>query len=103
MIKPQWCRLEKNHEFLLGSYAVVSNFEVQVFFLDDVKKQLSCYPKEFVFELSCLFISQNMHQGYPTETLVRFLKAREWHVNKAQKMVVLSAAIFLFIFHIDGS
>jgi len=38
MIKPQWCRLEKNHEFLLGSYAVVSNFEVQVFFLDDVKK-----------------------------------------------------------------
>jgi len=29
-----------------------------------------------------------MHQGYPTETLVRFLKAREWHVNKAQKMLV---------------
>ncbi|OEL30509.1 hypothetical protein BAE44_0008466 [Dichanthelium oligosanthes] len=29
---------------------------------------------------------ENVHQGYPTETLVRFLKAREWHVNKAQKM-----------------
>ncbi|CAK7324487.1 unnamed protein product [Dovyalis caffra] len=29
---------------------------------------------------------QNMHQGYPTETLVRFLKARDWNVAKAHKM-----------------
>lgn len=28
-----------------------------------------------------------MHQGYPTETLVRFLKARDWNVSKAHKMV----------------
>jgi hypothetical protein len=28
-----------------------------------------------------------MHQGYPTETLVRFLKARDWNVAKAHKMV----------------
>jgi hypothetical protein len=28
-----------------------------------------------------------MHQGYPKETLVRFLKAREWNVAKAHKMV----------------
>uniref|UniRef100_A0A804R6G4 CRAL/TRIO N-terminal domain-containing protein n=1 Tax=Zea mays TaxID=4577 RepID=A0A804R6G4_MAIZE len=29
-----------------------------------------------------------MHQGYPKETLVRFLKAREWNVAKAHKMIV---------------
>ncbi|KAK1317277.1 hypothetical protein QJS10_CPA05g02015 [Acorus calamus] len=29
---------------------------------------------------------QNMHQGYPNETLLRFLKAREWNVPKAHKM-----------------
>ncbi|GJN38787.1 hypothetical protein PR202_gb27858 [Eleusine coracana subsp. coracana] len=27
-------------------------------------------------------------EGYPTETLVRFLKAREWNVNKAQRMLI---------------
>ncbi|KAJ1441224.1 CRAL/TRIO, N-terminal domain [Sesbania bispinosa] len=31
---------------------------------------------------------QNMHQGYPTETLVRFLKARDWNVAKAHKMLI---------------
>ncbi|GAB4845914.1 hypothetical protein Ancab_024920 [Ancistrocladus abbreviatus] len=31
---------------------------------------------------------KNMHQGHPTETLVRFLKAREWNVDKAHKMLV---------------
>ncbi|BAT88477.1 uncharacterized protein HKW66_Vig0078330 [Vigna angularis] len=30
---------------------------------------------------------QNMHQGYPAETLIRFLKARDWHVAKAHKML----------------
>jgi hypothetical protein len=34
-----------------------------------------------------IFFFQNMHQGYPKETLVRFLKAREWNVSKAHKMV----------------
>ncbi|PPD96772.1 hypothetical protein GOBAR_DD06178 [Gossypium barbadense] len=29
---------------------------------------------------------QNMHHGYPTEPLVRFLKARDWNVQKAHKM-----------------
>jgi hypothetical protein len=29
-----------------------------------------------------------VHQGYPTDTLVRFLKAREWHVSKACDMLV---------------
>ncbi|MBA0733853.1 hypothetical protein Gogos_017825, partial [Gossypium gossypioides] len=31
---------------------------------------------------------QNMHQGYPTEALVRFLKARDWNVQKAHKMLI---------------
>ncbi|XP_054800262.1 phosphatidylinositol/phosphatidylcholine transfer protein SFH2-like isoform X1 [Prosopis cineraria] len=31
---------------------------------------------------------QNVHQGYITETLVRFLKARDWNVSKAHKMLV---------------
>ncbi|KAH7546951.1 hypothetical protein FEM48_Zijuj01G0255500 [Ziziphus jujuba var. spinosa] len=30
----------------------------------------------------------NMHQGYPNETLVRFLKARDWNVGKAHKMLI---------------
>ncbi|MBA0792321.1 hypothetical protein Gohar_016830, partial [Gossypium harknessii] len=29
-----------------------------------------------------------MHQGYPTEALVRFLKARDWNVQKAHKMLI---------------
>ncbi|KAJ1428636.1 CRAL/TRIO, N-terminal domain [Sesbania bispinosa] len=31
---------------------------------------------------------QNVHQGYITETLMRFLKAREWNTSKAHKMLV---------------
>ncbi|KAG6695618.1 hypothetical protein I3842_09G106800 [Carya illinoinensis] len=31
---------------------------------------------------------QNVHQGYLVETLVRFLKAREWNVAKTHKMLV---------------
>lgn len=31
---------------------------------------------------------QNIHQGYITESLVRFLKARDWNVPKAHKMLV---------------
>ncbi|XWS51719.1 hypothetical protein CRYUN_Cryun11dG0007700 [Craigia yunnanensis] len=31
---------------------------------------------------------QNMHHGYPTKTLVRFLKAREWNVQKAHKLLI---------------
>jgi hypothetical protein len=54
---------------------------------------------DYLFNLNCNFLSdsgticaclrlfQNMHQGYPKETLVRFLKAREWNVPKAHKMV----------------
>ncbi|KAL6954514.1 hypothetical protein U1Q18_008727 [Sarracenia purpurea var. burkii] len=31
---------------------------------------------------------QNIHQGYPAETLFRFLKAREGNITKAHKMLV---------------
>ncbi|KAK7320297.1 hypothetical protein VNO77_29641 [Canavalia gladiata] len=31
---------------------------------------------------------QNMHHGYPTETLVRFLKARDGNVAKAHQMLI---------------
>jgi hypothetical protein len=31
---------------------------------------------------------QNIHQGYPNETLVRFLKARDGNISKAHKMLV---------------
>ncbi|KAL0915500.1 hypothetical protein M5K25_015923 [Dendrobium thyrsiflorum] len=31
---------------------------------------------------------QNMHQGYPSDAIVRFLKAREWNVPKAHKMLM---------------
>ncbi|XP_077222582.1 phosphatidylinositol/phosphatidylcholine transfer protein SFH9-like [Tasmannia lanceolata] len=31
---------------------------------------------------------KNMHQGFPIETLVRFLKARDWNVAKAHQMLV---------------
>lgn len=31
---------------------------------------------------------KNVHQGNPTDTLVRFLKARDWNVSKAHKMLV---------------
>ncbi|KAM0942576.1 putative CRAL-TRIO lipid binding domain, CRAL/TRIO domain, CRAL/TRIO domain superfamily [Dioscorea sansibarensis] len=31
---------------------------------------------------------QILHQGYPSETLVRFLRAREWSVPKAHKMLI---------------
>ncbi|GMJ05008.1 hypothetical protein like AT1G55840 [Hibiscus trionum] len=31
---------------------------------------------------------RNMHHGYPTETLTRFLKARDWNVQKAHKMLI---------------
>ncbi|GJM90535.1 hypothetical protein PR202_ga06822 [Eleusine coracana subsp. coracana] len=52
---------------------------------EDAVKQLSLLMEQDLTK-SCLF--QNMHQGYLKETLVRFLKAREWNVSKAHKMIL---------------
>lgn len=52
----------------------------------DAIKQLRALVEEVDEPLKNTF--QNMHQGYPTETLARFLKARDWNVDKAHKMVV---------------
>ncbi|PKA55840.1 Patellin-6 [Apostasia shenzhenica] len=49
-------------------------------------KQLSALMEQVDEQQRSTF--QNMHQGYPTETLVRFLKAREWNVQKAHKMLM---------------
>ncbi|KAL9320714.1 hypothetical protein ACSQ67_012553 [Phaseolus vulgaris] len=38
-------------------------------------------------EFNCSSL-QNVHQGCVTETLMRFLKAREWNVTKAHKMII---------------
>ncbi|XP_074588208.1 phosphatidylinositol/phosphatidylcholine transfer protein SFH2-like [Curcuma longa] len=44
---------------------------------------------------------KNMHQGYPTATLLRFLKAREWTVSKAHKMLI-DCLNWRIQNHIDG-
>jgi hypothetical protein len=52
---------------------------------EDAVKQLSSLMEQVEAPLKRSF--QNVHQGYPKETLMRFLKAREWNVSKAHKMV----------------
>lgn len=48
--------------------------------------QLSALVDEVDEPLKVTF--KNIHMGYPSETLVRFLKAREWSIPKAHKMLV---------------
>ncbi|XP_064992037.1 SEC14 cytosolic factor-like [Musa acuminata AAA Group] len=52
----------------------------------DAIKQFSALVAEVDESLKAAF--QNIHQGYPTETLVRFLKAREWSIPNAHKMLL---------------
>lgn len=52
----------------------------------DAVKQLSVLIEQVDESLKSTF--ENVHQGYPTETLVRFLKARDWNVSKAHKMLL---------------
>ncbi|KAL6859017.1 hypothetical protein ACP4OV_018019 [Aristida adscensionis] len=58
---------------------------------------MGAHPEDAVSQLSLLLEDldaplkrsfQNVHQGYPKETMMRFLKAREWNVAKAHKMIV---------------
>ncbi|ONK82077.1 uncharacterized protein A4U43_C01F35880 [Asparagus officinalis] len=52
----------------------------------DAIKQLRALMEEVDEPLKRTF--ENVHQGYPNEALVRFLKAREWNVSKAHKMLI---------------
>ncbi|KAL2945035.1 Phosphatidylinositol/phosphatidylcholine transfer protein SFH2 [Bienertia sinuspersici] len=53
---------------------------------DDAIKQFESLMEGVDESLKNTF--ENMHQGYPTETYVRFLRARDWNVEKAHKMLV---------------
>ncbi|WOL19194.1 hypothetical protein Cni_G27991 [Canna indica] len=53
---------------------------------DDAIRQLSALMDGVDEPLKIAF--QTMHQECPTETLVRFLKAREWSISKSYKMLV---------------
>lgn len=44
------------------------------------------------------FNPQNVHQGHVTETLIKFLKAREWDPSKAYKMVRYTFEVVLLLF-----
>ncbi|KAG6573564.1 Phosphatidylinositol/phosphatidylcholine transfer protein SFH2, partial [Cucurbita argyrosperma subsp. sororia] len=49
-------------------------------------RQLQALMDHVEERLMCTF--QNVHQGYLAETLERFLKARDWNVSKAYKMLL---------------
>ncbi|KAK9156364.1 hypothetical protein Sjap_003844 [Stephania japonica] len=53
---------------------------------EDAIKQFKALMDEVDEPLKKTF--QNIHQGYTEENLVRFLKARDWNVPKAYKMLV---------------
>ena len=53
-------------------------------------------------EIGCLNYLQNLHQGYPTEVLVRFLKARDGNVPKAHKMVSFNAFLEIYLLFQDS-
>ncbi|KAK7301904.1 hypothetical protein RJT34_12781 [Clitoria ternatea] len=52
----------------------------------DAIKQLQSLMEDVDEQLKNTF--QNMHQGYPNEALIRFLKARDWNVTKAHTMLI---------------
>ena len=53
---------------------------------EEAIKQFSVLMEQLKEPLKTTF--QNVHQGYPRGTLLRFLKAREWNVPKAYKMLM---------------
>ncbi|KAL2495947.1 Sec14p-like phosphatidylinositol transfer family protein [Forsythia ovata] len=57
-----------------------------VFISEDVIKQFGTLLEKTDEPLKKTF--QNIHQGYPTENLVRFLKARDGNVSNAYKMLI---------------
>ncbi|THG10242.1 hypothetical protein TEA_003644 [Camellia sinensis var. sinensis] len=57
-----------------------------VIITEDMVEQLQTLIEQIDEPLKISF--KNMHQGFPKETLVRFLKAREGNVSKAHKMLL---------------
>ncbi|KAL3508350.1 hypothetical protein ACH5RR_027751 [Cinchona calisaya] len=57
-----------------------------VFITEDMIKQFQTLMAEIDEPLKKTF--QNVHQGYPTEAMMRFLKAREGNVSKAHTMLI---------------
>ncbi|KAF5950404.1 hypothetical protein HYC85_012397 [Camellia sinensis] len=57
-----------------------------VIITEDMVEQLQTLMEQIDEPLKISF--KNMHQGFPKETLVRFLKAREGNVSKAHKMLL---------------
>ncbi|XP_022967094.1 phosphatidylinositol/phosphatidylcholine transfer protein SFH11-like isoform X1 [Cucurbita maxima] len=53
---------------------------------EEAIRQLQALMDHVEERLMCTF--QNVHQGYLAETLERFLKARDWNVSKAYKMLL---------------
>ncbi|KAM7251993.1 hypothetical protein ACFE04_023876 [Oxalis oulophora] len=53
---------------------------------NDAIKQLQSLVDQVDVSLKNTF--KNLHQGYETDSLVRFLKARDWNVLKAYKMLI---------------
>ncbi|XP_019194694.1 PREDICTED: SEC14-like protein 5 [Ipomoea nil] len=52
---------------------------------EEMIRQLGALMEDIDESLKMTF--KNVHQGFPTETLVRFLKARDGNVSKAHKML----------------
>ncbi|XP_027061871.1 phosphatidylinositol/phosphatidylcholine transfer protein SFH9 [Coffea eugenioides] len=57
-----------------------------VFITEESIKEFQTLMEEIAEPLKKTF--QNVHQGYPSGTLIRFLKARDGNVSKAHKMLV---------------
>lgn len=53
----------------------------------EIWKFVSNCSTALVRDLISFCYLQNVHQGHVIETLIRFLKAREWNASKAHKMV----------------
>ncbi|GAA0170166.1 hypothetical protein LIER_24485 [Lithospermum erythrorhizon] len=56
-----------------------------VFITEEMIKQFEALMEQIDEPLKITY--QNVHQGYPTATLMRFLKARDGNVSKAHKML----------------
>ncbi|PKU63372.1 hypothetical protein MA16_Dca009982 [Dendrobium catenatum] len=52
------------------------------------EQQRATFQLDVLIDFRLVEMSENIHQGYPSDAIVRFLKAREWNVPKAHKMLM---------------